>query len=114
MNKAKPIASALISSMIAGTLIGIATMNILTIKMPDGVCETFAILIVGFLLQFAAVLKVKRLELLLMLTCFTITLSTTYSAHVADKSYQITIYTIGMLVALIACDALIKRFTKLY
>lgn len=111
MKKAKPNATVILSNMVAGSLYGLAAINVHDANLSQQACETLAILAVGLLLQFVAVLNRKKLELLLISSCFVTTFAGGMVTKYLTTSYPILGYAAGLAVALILCDFIIKKFT---
>jgi hypothetical protein len=111
MIKAKPTAINVICSMIAGSLIGLATSNIIAVAMPPIVRETFAMIIVGLLLFIIAVLNIRLIELALFSACFFITAIASEVIAQTASGLHFTIGLTSFFIAFIICDVIMKKLT---
>lgn len=111
MTIAKPNAAKILSSMAAGSLYGLGAYRLYELNLPPVAREIFAILFVGFLMQFASVLIRKKLELSLLFVCFSAAFAGGVLTNNQLASYPTLTYIACTVVALILCDKTIKSFT---
>jgi hypothetical protein len=112
MKIAKPNAIMVLSSMIAGSLIGRAAYLIMGGDIPPIICEIFATLTVGLLLIIAAVLEKRLLISALFLACFLVTMIASWTMTLAENGLQLPISLTSLFSALLICDQIMKRLNK--